>query len=334
VLFGRRKRAPRSADGGTAAGALEPILVDYFTRDGSTLMMRLLSTSPQIAVGGGYPYEHKYFAYLYRWARMLERPDWPRPLWSGDRLATLQQEAEMPFLGPPPWLPRHLLEPERSGETIWREFSRRAASYTRKQRGDGSTDVRYYAEKHLNTWAVDLDELPPVRVMALLRDPRDTYVSIHAFNRKRREAGTDDAPQIGQRMGESDEEWLTRHLERQRDRLRWIRRAIKKGTMEVFRYEDMVRNLPAQAARLEEWLDVRLDPEAVAVDEDMRRTHVTAESPDSSIGRWRREMSPELVRRFNDELGPELKALGFEGPDPEPSDQRPAGVSESPARSV
>ena len=58
--------------------ALEPILVDYFTRDGSTLMMRLLATSPQIAVGGEYPYEHKYFAYLYRWARLLDRQTWPR----------------------------------------------------------------------------------------------------------------------------------------------------------------------------------------------------------------------------------------------------------------
>ena len=56
---------------------LTPILVDYFTRDGSTLMMRLLSSSPQIAVEMSFPYERKYFAYLWRWAQLLDREDWP-----------------------------------------------------------------------------------------------------------------------------------------------------------------------------------------------------------------------------------------------------------------
>src|SRR5215216_4772302 len=117
-MVGRSKPTSPSAGDGDRDRSLRPLLVDYFTRDGSTLTMRLLATSPQIAVGGGYPYEHKYFAYLYRWSRMLERESWPRKLWSGDSLATLQQEGEMPFLGAPPWLPRHLFEPEARGERI------------------------------------------------------------------------------------------------------------------------------------------------------------------------------------------------------------------------
>ena len=66
-----------------------PILVDYFTRDGSTLMMRLLASSPQIAVERAYPYERKYFAYLWRWSRLLDREDWPEEQWApqGPRLA-------------------------------------------------------------------------------------------------------------------------------------------------------------------------------------------------------------------------------------------------------
>jgi len=42
------------------AAHLSPILVDCTGRDGSTLMMRLLATSPEIAVPGGYPYEGKH----------------------------------------------------------------------------------------------------------------------------------------------------------------------------------------------------------------------------------------------------------------------------------
>ena len=54
---------------------LTPILVDHTGRDGSTLLMRLLATSPNVAIPGPYPYERKYFAYLWRWARLLERRD-------------------------------------------------------------------------------------------------------------------------------------------------------------------------------------------------------------------------------------------------------------------
>src|SRR3954462_10462661 len=108
-MLGRNKsNFPAQRDIG--GDSLQPLLVDYFTRDGSTLMMRLLATSPQIAVGGGYPYEHKYFAYLFRWAHLIERTDWPGKIWNANGLATLTQEQQMPMMGAPPWKPRELLE--------------------------------------------------------------------------------------------------------------------------------------------------------------------------------------------------------------------------------
>src|SRR5215207_3983860 len=170
---------------------LVPILVDYFTRDGSTLMMRLLNTSPHIVVGEPYPCERKYFAYLFRWARLLDRREWPKR-WDGRSFGSLTQEERTPLIGPPPWLPRDLLRPP-SGEPAmseycfdmaWREFSHRA----RAQQGNRA-GIRYYAEKHMDTRKLDLAELPPVKVIVLLRDPRDTYISIRAFDRKRRESG-------------------------------------------------------------------------------------------------------------------------------------------------
>src|SRR5215208_3208398 len=105
-MVGRSKPTSPSAGDGDRDRSLRPLLVDYFTRDGSTLMMALLRTSPQIAVGGGYPYEHKYFAYLYRWAQMLDRPDWPPKVWNGSRLATLLQQERSRMIGAPPWKPR------------------------------------------------------------------------------------------------------------------------------------------------------------------------------------------------------------------------------------
>jgi hypothetical protein len=183
--------------------------------------------------------------------------------------------------------------------------------------------LRFYVEKHLQSWKVSLDHLPPVRLLALLRDPRDMYVSISAFRQKRREAGQR-VFAMGQAPGESDEAWFARYARLQKERLQWIDLALRKGTMPVFRYEDLVLDLPGQARRIEDWLGVTLDPEAVAKDDRLRTRHVSAATPEASIGRWRTEMPAELVRRFNDELGDELKALGFDVPGPRSLRQRPA----------
>src|SRR4051812_32858020 len=154
-----RSKSNFPAQGDIGGGSLQPILLDYFTRDGSTLTMRLLATSPQIAVGGGYPYEHKYFAYLYRWAHMLERPDWQPKVWNGSSLATLLQQERNSLIGAPPWKPRELFEAAPGDEAlsayafqaVWEEFSRRAARQTRERSKRPDADVRYYAEKHLTT---------------------------------------------------------------------------------------------------------------------------------------------------------------------------------------
>ena len=321
-MLGRSKSNP-PAQREIGGGSLQPLLVDYFTRDGSTLTMRLLASSPQIAVGGGYPYEHKYFAYLYRWSHLIEKTEWPRQVWNPGSLATLSQDKQMPLMGAPPWRERELLDPAEGDErfseyafrVLWDEFSRRATAQTRARHENQEADVRYYAEKHLSTWQVDTSALPPFELIAVLRDPRDTYVSIVSFAKKREKAGRKRS--MGQQPGESHDAWLKRHLARQRDRLRWLRKAEDSGKMPVVRYENLVLNLDEEARRLEEILGVELDPAAVAADEKMRATHVSASTPEASVGRWRREMEPELVKRFNDELGKELEALGFDTSVPE-----------------
>lgn len=332
-MLGRKSDIAAQRDMG--GDSLKPLLVDYFTRDGSTLTMRLLASSPQIAVGGGYPYETKYFAYLHRWSHLIEKTEWPRQVWNPGGLATLSQEKQMPLMGAPPWTERELFDPAEGDErfsdyafrALWEEFSRRATAQTRARHKRPDADVRYYAEKHLSTWLVDMDEVPPVSLIAVLRDPRDTYVSISSFAKKREKAGRKRS--MGQQPGESHDAWLKRHLARQRDRLQWLRKAEESGDMPVVRYENMVLNLEGEARRLEEILGVEFDPAAVAADEKMRATHVSASTPEASVGRWRREMDPELVKRFNDELGKELEALGFDTSVP----QRDESLTQSPATS-
>jgi hypothetical protein len=195
---------------------------------------------------------------------------------------------------------------------VWREFSRRAIAAQRAE--GGGADVRFYAEKHMNTWELDLADLPRIKVLALLRDPRDTYVSIQAFKGRRAQAGDRLGGRMGQYPGEPDADWLSRHLERQKARLQWLIQELRTGGMPVVRYADLVLDLPGQASRIEEWLEVDLDPDAARADQELRAGHVSAESPESSIGRWRSEMPAELARRFHAELGQEMRELGFDVP--------------------
>jgi len=296
---------------------LTPILVDYFTRDGSTLMMRLLGSSPQIAVEMSFPYERKYFAYLWRWAQLLDREDWPEQQWGPSALGSLTQVRTAALHGPPPWLPRPLIrsaseEPSMAQtcfELAWREFSRRAAREHRSELGPAAGDagpVLYYAEKHLNTWKVPLAQLPPVKVIVLLRDPRDSWVSINAVN-EIRGGGT-----LGRDRAGSAEEHLDQVIRRQRERLRWIAELQERDEIPIVRYDDLVLDMPGTAERIGSWLGVKLDAEATGRDKSFRSRHMTAATPEQSVGRWRDELDPQVAERFTRDLGPELRAVGIE----------------------
>jgi hypothetical protein len=315
----RNRLADRPMDDSPDSPWLSPILVDSTGRDGSTLMMRLLASSPGIAVPGPYPYERRYFAYLWRWARMLERTD-RSDFWTAGDLGSMKWDAGKPLIGPPPWASELLpgegdAEPPMSRyafDLTWREFSRRAARRVRAERDDPGVDVRYYAEKHQDTWLVDLGQLPPLHVLVLLRDPRDTFVSFHAFDAKRRREGTGTFVGAEPAPGETEAEKVNRFIAHERERMRWIAGLAEGARFPVFRYEDLVTDLPVQARRLEDLLSVELDLGAVTADRALQDRHVSADSPAASIGRWKRELEPELAERFNTELRDELAALGYE----------------------
>jgi hypothetical protein len=306
----RRAQPPRPS----AEDWLVPILVDCFGRDGSTLMMRLLASSPEIALGTRYPFEQRYFTYLWRWSRLLDRGDWPRDVWGTNEVCSVSQEDRLPLLGPPPWTPRYLIEESGDGqpmsrrcfELVWREFSRRASESTSSRHRSGRVQARYYAEKHLDTWKLRLDELPPVKLMALLRDPRDVWVSVQAFERKR-PAGANF--RAGGTVSEVD--LLRYQIARQRERLRWIAGLLEDGESPVVRYEELVLDLPAVASRIGGWLGVSLDAEGVGGRDRMFSRHASAATPADSIGRWQDELEPGVAELFTKGLGPELRALGF-----------------------
>jgi len=291
-----------------AGGGLKPIIVDYFTRDGSTMLMRLLSSSPQIAIEDVYPFERRYLAYFWSWAHVLTREDWDERIWDQRDLASLEDLEEQGVVGPPPWLPRPLLglvqgETElarRCFDFAWEQFSDRVRTVAAEA---GEPAPLYTAEKNMNTWRFASERLPPHELIVLLRDPRDSWVSIHSF---------EDGERMGGEARASEERMLEHVISRQRERLEWIAGLLDAGAVPVVRYEDLVLDLDGVAARLGERLGVDLDAEAVRADDETRERHVSAASPEASIGRWREEMPAELAERFARELGAPMRALGFE----------------------
>jgi hypothetical protein len=278
-------------------------------------MMRLLASSPEIALATNYPYEDRYFTYLWRWSRLLDRAEWPSDVWGSHEVCSIAQEERLPLLGPPPWLPRDLMDEGRKGQAMssrcfelaWREFSRRARERTRATRRGSEIDPRYYAEKHLDTWNLSLDELPPVKLLVVLRDPRDVWVSRQAFERGRPAAVDFRAARPG-----SQEDLLRYQIARDRQRLRWIAALLETDESAVVRYEDLVLDLPGVAGRIERRLDVSLDVEGVGGRNRVFARHSTSEAPETSIGRWRSELDPAVAEQFAQGIGAELRMLAFE----------------------
>jgi Sulfotransferase family len=298
--------------------SLVPILVDGSGRDGTTLAMQLLATAPEIAFDRVYPYEQRYFNYLLQWARLPERDRWDEGKWNLDNLAHADSLKHAHLLGPVPWLQRSLLAGEGSGdfakaifEAAWSEFSKRAREAMRSEFGDQGLAVRYYAQKSAETWEIQADEvpLPELKVIALLRDPRDVWQSSVAFHRRRKREGGAFLPIADD---ESEDSYLAEFIEQQKTRLAWLQARPAGNGVPIFRYESLIADLPAEAERLGEWLGVRLDAGAVLQRREGFGQHITANTPEASVGRWRDEMPAELAARFSAAMGAELTEFGYE----------------------
>lgn len=246
---------------------LTPLVVDYFGRDGSTAMLRLLASSPAILVEGGYPYE-------------------------SERLAQVLLSGALPGAAPTSTSARAALADR------WRSSSRELLS----PRGQASP-ARYYAEKIRDARRLDRDALPGTRMIVLLRDPRDTLVSIESFSRA-----------VGTRAiggGDGREEMLRRFIRRQRERLEWIGSLQADEHAIVVDYRALVEDLEALAGRLAGWLEVDLDPRQVARDFRLRWVHGTSPDPRRSVGRWTTELDEATAARLQREIGAQMRAVGF-----------------------
>ena len=283
---------------GAMTPLLEPILVAGGGRSGTTLLMQLLGTSPRIAFDRVYPFEHRYLTYLIRWAGLLS-PGAPPEGWNQTALASRRSE----LIGPIPWERAEALGGDPDG------FRRACflAAWERFSAAPGhEAGATHYAEKTPPWLAGELDGLLPCTVLMPIRDPRDVFLSVVAFVEKRGRSG------FGMQVDEPPLQFAERFVKNQRIRMRQARQAERTGTATIVRYEQMVADLPDEAGRIGSLLDIELDPAAIREEQEQFRGHMTAATPEASVQRWKREMSPEILAVFNEAIGEEMSAAGYE----------------------
>lgn len=294
-------------------GTLKPILLLFPARSGSTLLMQLLGTSPQIVFDRVSPFEYRYLAFLLRWSWQLADGGLRRDDWTLDNLLN---EPAVPgnWIEPPPFAPP---EGFATGEanamwhdtfrTAWREFSMRARTspICSPTLDPGAV---WYAEKSRALFRYSLQDVGiEPQVIYMLRDPRDILMSIWSFNQKR---GTKYFSVV---EGEAPEAFANRFVEERKLRLRMIlEMAPTDPNAIVVRYEEMATDLKSVAARLSDRFGVNLDAGQVLAQQKDFSHHMSSAGPEASMQRWRREMPQPIQHLFKEKLSAELAALGYE----------------------
>lgn len=295
--FGRIRTA---ALAGRTPATITPLLVDPVVgRSGSTVMMKILASSPAVAVDRVYPYENRYLPYLCRLVEHVDGdsggpPDWTvTGMLSGDRYR----------IGPIPFAPLSLDSSElavRLTRHVWAAFVESATSAA-------EVPPMYYAEKTVGRTVEILARAEiPLKLINLVRDPRDVVCSIRNFDEKRGYYG------FGRREGQSDDEYLAELVNMMKRSLDRMHQRAERHTHMWVRYEDIIQSPDEVGLRLSEWLGVELDVASATVADDEYRAHATAADPDDSVGRWRRELPPTDVAYMTEHLGAEMSRLGYE----------------------
>jgi len=151
---------------------------------------------------------------------------------------------------------------------------------------------------------------PHATLLHIIRDGRDVVCSLLEKGWLREREGHDD---VGQPYGSYHRSWVepqrrqefTRAREATRAAWAWRRyltaaRAAPEHTLEI-RYEEIAADPASAAERIAERLET--DPAPLA--ESLREVH------SRSIGRWRRDLTPEQIEDVEREAGPLLRELGY-----------------------
>ena len=307
---------------------LQPLLLTSLGRSGSTWLMKMFASHPEIVAVRRFPYESSAAKYWMHAMKVLSDP------------ANLELSAHPDsfhsdrwWVGSNPYFDAPAIDDPMRAEWLAGEHVERLARFfqeTAEQwyrsvaRSQGQDDPRYFAEKHLwpNFLPMLIRELyPAAREVFLVRDFRDVACSALATDERRGYAGFGRTPEM------SPEQYVRDVARRMSTDLQRSFQARAAGA-HLVRYEDMAHEPHATLTSLLSFLGVDASGATVdrvlehaaqdvpdlpgsSFDPQLVARHRSDHPPEESIGRWR-ELDQSLRAVLDDALGDALEAFGYE----------------------
>ncbi len=296
---------------------IQPLSITSLARSGSTVLIRALERHPGIAACPAFEYESRVSLYWLSVLRDLSEPTSYRH--------QLVNSPGTPLDGTEWWragrrpLPPALVD-MRLEQVAGRDAVRQMAAHCQAQidlvhrrLADrfGSPEAAYFAEKTIAGPILSLlDELyPDGREIVLIRDFRDQLCSVIDFFSRE-----------GLQEVQRDKDRVTDFVRQARKFAMALldRSRRSTGPIHVLRYEDMVLAPSETFSALLEYLALPRDAEVLAgmADAVERRdhnvdSHRTVPDAVASVGRWRRDLEPDVAATATDELRAALDAFGY-----------------------
>jgi len=283
---------------------LRPLLITSTGRSGSTLLMRRLGNDPAIVMADQFPFEMKLMTYYSKAFDVLTSP--------GNRERSVEPDRiynDPYYLGLNPFHHHDFSAVFPGGETLFEFFRDTAAplvafsfkeiitSFYRQMRAfQGKNRAGFFAEKSSifdpirNFVRSIYDE---AKEIVLIRDPRDTYCSYRSFW----SVSSDQAMRVMRTF-----QHQVKQIQARSDR-----------NVLTCRYEDMIADGGAALQRIAEFLELGRGIQTnLATETSIFAGHGTSQSPEASVGRWRRELSATEITDFEVEFAELMDMFGYE----------------------
>jgi len=295
---------------------LRPLLLTSLARTGTTWLMRLLAELPNVVVYRDYPFEVRASSYWLHMLRVLSDP-------ANYEFSTHPDSFAQDFatIGHNPAFLVHTYGfgndilgreyPEELGRLVARFTDR---YYRHVAAAQGQPTPTFFAEKynpgHIPRLAWEL--YPNAKEIFLVRDLRDVFCSLLAVNAQRSEMmfGRDEVGSDSQYIDAiaRDAQVLLDEWQARKDRALLVR------------YEALVRDPAKVLHSIAEYLgagtllEIERAVALASADAGALASHRTSASHIGSIGRWRRDLHPELRDAAREAFDPILREFGYRIP--------------------
>lgn len=296
---------------------LRPLVLTTLGRTGSTAVVRMLASHPEVVAYRPFEYEPRVATYWVDVFRGLSDPAAYRrqldPTGTIDGTWWLGRDAPQPRPIRDPAL-QPWLEVTAIGELAAMAQQRIERLYCEVAAGQDRAGASFFVEKYRADAVPELmlELYPDAREVVLVRDFRDMVASMFAYNEKRGRQG------FRRDRSTTDRDYVLDNLSGSVAAIAgaWSRRSSRSH---LLRYEDLVLNPEDTIAGLLDHLgldagDAAVEPMIASLlgRDESSEGHRTVADQRETIGRWRRDLSDEVASACAEAFGPALRTFGYE----------------------